>query len=163
MRLIYVLIGVILISGCKTEEKEILIYFSNSFFDDGPTQWPNFSSYEELLPETIRILGDVSISSDEFYSMEKLVSSSLADSSNMKNVKNSLDGYSENIFLVIEDRDSIYFNSDNEFFNAEGIYLCDNVELAHTIKKIINYQYYFKGYEPVDDTLYSKIKIKADR
>ncbi|PVH24544.1 hypothetical protein [Sphingobacterium corticibacter] len=161
MKLACLLIAIILLSACNTEEKEISIYFSTSFFDDGPNTWPDFGSYEELVPETIRSLKDINVTPEKFDSLERVISSSLTDNSSLGVAKNSLDGYSENIFIVVENRDSVYFNGNDDFFNAGGQYLYNNAQLASVIKSLINYNYHFKAYDAIDDVLYSKVKLKA--
>ena len=83
------------LSSCNSNipKKEIALYFQNNYFDDGPITWSEFHMYDELPDDAISQLDDI------------------------PKIENSINGYDENIYVIINQEDSIYFNKNNQFFS----------------------------------------------
>lgn len=159
---IFLFLIVVIIIGCSTNgnKKEILVYFPNSYFNDGPIKWPDFTSYEKLQSESIKELNDVRIPVTKFSWIKDILFSNIKNN-RLIGESNSIDGSAENIFLIFEKKDSIYFDKNNNFFNPMDDFLFKSKTLADSIKSLINYAEYFQGHENTDATIYSKIKIRA--
>ncbi|MGG5904828.1 hypothetical protein [Sphingobacterium daejeonense] len=166
MKLIYFIYFIILLlSGswflcsCKFPKEEVLIYFQNNNFDDGPFDWPEFNMYEDLPDEAIRNLDDIFLDTQDFNCLEnKLLN--ITEKPIVSKVENSINGYDENIYIIINQKDSIYFNKYNNFFSKNDLFICKNEKIAKYIRTIIRYESYFSEEKKVS-SIYSKVTIKS--
>ena len=105
------------LSSCNSNipKKEIALYFQNNYFDDGPITWSEFHMYDELPDDAISQLDDIFLAADFSYLEKNLLL--IADNSYLPKIENSINGYDENIYVIINQEDSIYFNKNNQFFS----------------------------------------------
>lgn len=158
--LILLLSGSWFLYSCKSTKKEILIYFQNNNFDDGPLTWPEFNMYEDLPDEAIRNLDDIFLDTEDFNYLEKKLLN-ITEKPIVSKVENSINGYDENIYIIINQKDSIYFNKNNKFFSKNDLFICKNEKIAKYIRTIIRYGSYFSEEKKVS-SIYSKVTIKSE-
>ncbi|GEM_PF-1917074 len=144
---------------CDLEKphNEIIIYFQNTHFDDGPVYWPEFHNYEEL--DAVRFLDDIYLPTTDFKKLEKKLHL-ISDRVDSAGTENSIYSYDENIYIITNQMDSIYFTKNNMFFDKNDLFICKDKDLAEFIRSTIKYRIHFSEEKEVIP-IYSKIKIRS--
>lgn len=144
-------------SSSKSKD-QLIIYFDNLHFDDGPLNWPNFSEYENLNDGSINELEDEGLSLDEFTFIKDKLQAILSKAPS-RNKKNILNGYDDNVYINLNYKDSVYFNKRNEFYNTNNEFLDIDKQLADSIKSQMHYVEFFKMFDKNSFSIYSKVKL----
>lgn len=134
----YLLIGLLFFISCGNLEQEaITIYFDNGIIDDKPLGFPKFLELESKYPGLIYSLNELPVKRDEIETIINKIRSG-------RNIKGgALEKEVEDIGIgaiyIINDRDTLFFNTSNKFYTAQNNFIFRDKDLANRIRGLIHY------------------------
>lgn len=153
-----ILVLVFFVSCSPGHNEKLVIYFEDGLTDDGPFGFPNFLEIENREPDLIRQFDDVKIERSLFSQIERAI-----ENASPKISEFSIDSHKINpIYLVFSDSTkNCFFNSSNDFYNTHGEHLFHDINLATSIKNLINYEGALKNRVDSDlpPALYYKVML----